>query len=104
MATFCIDVHHHFFPPDLQAEKRMANDKIGWKTPEDHLNWTPELSLRLMDASGIDLSIISLPAIASGDVSAKNRSAARGRNLFAAEVCQTYPSRFGFFCHSPVSQ
>ncbi|EAU84851.1 amidohydrolase 2 [Coprinopsis cinerea okayama7 len=97
----CVDVHHHYFSSDLKDHKKRTNDKIGWKTPEGNLGWSPELSLKLMDASGVDISILSFPAIAAGEVSPKNRSLARERNRFAAQICAKHPSRFGFFATLP---
>lgn len=96
-----IDVHHHYFPPDLQQSKLQTNQSIGWRTPPGHLPWYPELSLKVMDELGIDTSILSYPAIPLGTVSDENRQAARARNEFASEVCRKYPSRFGFFASLP---
>jgi len=97
----CIDIHHHYFPPDLQATKNRSNVALGWQTPPGHLEWSPEVSLRGMDELGIDISILSYPAISHGCVGEDNREAARARNTFASEVCKKYPSRFGFFACLP---
>jgi predicted TIM-barrel fold metal-dependent hydrolase len=97
----CIDIHHHFFPPDLQSSKAKANQDLGWRTPPGHLQWSPELSLKAMDELGIDISILSFPAISTGAVSEENRKAARSRNEFAHRVCEKYPERFGFFASLP---
>jgi predicted TIM-barrel fold metal-dependent hydrolase len=94
-----IDVHHHFFPVDLNKEK--SNIYVGWKTPPENLPWTPEKSLQAMDAMKIDFAILSLPPISSGSINEENRLMARRRNEFAAEICSTYPNRFGFFATPP---
>lgn len=94
-----IDVHHHFFPSRLAKIKK--NDEVGWKTPEENLPWTPTISLKAMDALGIEKAILSLPPNSSGIVSAQNRDIARGHNQFAANVCRDYPGRFGFFAGLP---
>ncbi|KAJ7228588.1 hypothetical protein GGX14DRAFT_613713 [Mycena pura] len=94
-----IDVHHHFFPSNLN--KASSNEKVGWRTPEENLPWTPELSLRYMDASGIDIAILSFPAIASGSVGQENRDLARSRNRAMADLCRAHPHRFGFFATLP---
>ena len=94
-----IDVHHHFFPMDLNKEK--SNAPLGWKTPPENLPWTPEKSLQAMDAMNIDFAILSLPALSSGSISEENRLMARRRNEFAADICSTYPNRFGFFATPP---
>jgi len=96
-----IDVHHHFFPPDLHDFKAQANQDLGWKTPPGHLKWSPELSLKAMDELGVSVSILSFPALSTGAVSEENRNAARSRNEFVHRVCKKYPDRFGFFASLP---
>ncbi|RXW24705.1 hypothetical protein EST38_g1132 [Candolleomyces aberdarensis] len=96
-----IDVHHHYFPPELQQSKLQTNQDIGWKTPPGHLPWSPELSLKAMDELGIDTSILSYPAIPLGTISEENRRAARARNEFASDICRKHPTRFGFFATLP---
>lgn len=94
-----IDVHHHYFPPDLN--KKQANEKLGWRTPEGSLPWSPEVSLRAMDAMDIDFAILSFPPISRGIIGQENRIMARKRNEFAAEICLAHPERFGFFATLP---
>jgi predicted TIM-barrel fold metal-dependent hydrolase len=94
-----IDVHHHFFPVDLKKET--SNRNIGWRTPAGTLPWTPEISLKAMDASGIDLALLSLPASPAGSVSEENRSTTRERNVHASRIVRAHPDRFGFFASLP---
>lgn len=94
-----IDIHHHFFPPDLDKAKASANS--GWRTPEENLPWTPELSIRTMNSMGIQASILSFPAFPSGEISAENRVLARSKNDYVANICRQYPARFGFFATLP---
>jgi len=94
-----IDVHHHFFPPDL--DKRKLNQKNGWITPAGTMPWSPQVSLIAMDAADIDIAILSLPALSTGSVSEENRAAARNRNLFVSGIVQEHPTRFGFFATLP---
>lgn len=94
-----IDVHHHFFPADLN--KGTANQKLGWKTPPGTLPWSVDSSLRAMDESGIDFTILSLPALYTGSVCEANRAAARERNLQISLIAQAHPRRFGFFASLP---
>jgi predicted TIM-barrel fold metal-dependent hydrolase len=54
-----------------------------------------------MDELGIDMSILSYPAIPSGTISEENRQAARARNEFAFDICCKHPTRFGFFATLP---
>jgi hypothetical protein len=94
-----IDVHHHFFPADLNKET--SNQKMGWRTPVGTLPWTPDVSIKAMDTSGIDLAILSLPAMFAGSVSEENRGITRERNIYASRIVQAHPNRFGFFASLP---
>jgi predicted TIM-barrel fold metal-dependent hydrolase len=94
-----IDVHHHYFPANLN--KASSNEKVGWRTPAENLPWNPEISLKFMDAASIDVAILSFPAIASGFVGQENRNQARERNRGMAEICRVYKGRFGFFATLP---
>jgi predicted TIM-barrel fold metal-dependent hydrolase len=94
-----IDVHHHYFPADLNKET--ANQKMGWRAPSGTLPWTPDISFKAMDASGIDLAILSLPAIFAGSVSDENRTTTRERNVYASQIVRAHPDRFGFFASLP---
>ncbi|KAJ7665544.1 hypothetical protein B0H17DRAFT_1336537 [Mycena rosella] len=94
-----IDIHHHFFPAELNKAK--SNERVGWYTPAENLPWTPEISLKFMDAACIDVAILSFPAIASGSVGQENRDQARHRNRAMADICRAHPRRFGFFATLP---
>jgi predicted TIM-barrel fold metal-dependent hydrolase len=94
-----IDVHHHFFPSSMDKAKRSL--QLGWRTPPENLPWSPEISLRYMDASGIDFAILSLPPSFAGKVGPEDRAAARAHNSYAANVCKRHPTRFGFFAGVP---
>ncbi|KAJ7507897.1 hypothetical protein B0H11DRAFT_1969189 [Mycena galericulata] len=94
-----IDVHHHFFPANLNKAK--SNEGAGWRTPAENLPWSPQLSLEFMDASMIDVAILSFPAIAAGSVDQGNRDQARERNRAMADICAAHPRRFGFFATLP---
>jgi 6-methylsalicylate decarboxylase len=95
----CIDVHHHFFPDDINKEA--SNQKIGWRAPASTLPWTPDISLNAMDASGINLALLSLPAISAGSVSEENRATAREHNINLSRIVRAHPHRFGFFASLP---
>ena len=94
-----IDVHHHYFPASLQKHK--ASPAMGWRTPAENLPWTPEISIQSMDRMGVTTAILSLPALASGEISHENRALARERNVYASQICQNHPKRFGFFACLP---
>ncbi|KAG6915014.1 hypothetical protein DXG01_013919 [Tephrocybe rancida] len=80
----CVDIHHHFFPTDLN--KAVSNQKLGWKAPKGTLPWSPEVSIKAMDASGIDIAVLSLPALYMGSVCEENRAVARQRNITMASI------------------
>jgi len=88
-----IDVHHHYFPDSIN--KAGHNKLWGWKTPEDHLPWTPEVSLKAMDASGIDKAILSLPALPVFEPGQDPRNITRQRNEDIARIRDQHPIRFG---------
>ncbi|KAI0068648.1 amidohydrolase 2 [Artomyces pyxidatus] len=58
--TGLIDLHHHVFPPTYK--KAALSASVGFRTPPGHLPWTPELSLHAMDAMGVQLTVLSVPA------------------------------------------
>ncbi|KXN89653.1 2-amino-3-carboxymuconate-6-semialdehyde decarboxylase [Leucoagaricus sp. SymC.cos] len=100
MASF-IDIHHHFFTPEFSASKADASAKVGWRAPKENLPWTPELSIKAMNAIGVQAALLSFPALPSGEISAENRALARRRNDYVAGICREYPDRFGFFATLP---
>lgn len=97
----CIDVHHHIFPATLR--KAAQSESVGFRTPPENLPWSPEVSLEAMDALGVDMAVLSLPAgVPSGPIGPANRAAARELNVTAARICQKYPGRFAFFACLPI--
>lgn len=94
-----IDVHHHYFPANLNKQK--TNQNVGWRTPAGSLPWSPEVSLKSMQASGIDVAILSLPALNTGSICEDDRKIARERNVHVAQIVQAYPNRFGFLASLP---
>ncbi|KAI0081736.1 amidohydrolase 2 [Panus rudis PR-1116 ss-1] len=96
----CVDIHHHIFPASLPKGK--INARMGWRTPEENLPWSPEKSLATMDKMGIDLAILSYPAgMPFVPPSPACRDAARKLNVEAASICKDHPGRFGFFACLP---
>jgi hypothetical protein len=41
-----IDIHHLFFPPDLDKASS------GWQTPEENLPWTLDLTISTLNSMG----------------------------------------------------
>ena len=96
-----IDVHHHIIPPAFRREmNRLGLDQVaGAPLP----SWTPQDSLAVMDANGIQLALTSLsaPGVYFGD-RAGAVALARSCNEFAADMRQRHPGRFGNFAVLPT--
>lgn len=96
-----IDVHHHLLPGFLREAQMTANmDIVSYAGfPE----WTPELSLSLMDQLGIGQTLFSYsaPGIYFGD---KNEviSLSRQCNEYLKTAIQESPKRFGGFATLPL--
>ena len=96
-------MHHHVFPP-IPSDAALAGEKsIGYHIPDENMPWTPEVSLRAMDALGIDIAVLSLPTgMPPGPVGAENRGMARKLNEMLAKVSKDHSKRFGWFAATPV--
>jgi 6-methylsalicylate decarboxylase len=101
MSEGWIDVHHHLLPPHYAAEIDAAGygEVAGVERPD----WSPEISLGVMDRNGIDVAItsISAPGVHLGD-DAKARSLARRCNETSAQLVVDHPTRFGSFACLPL--
>ena len=97
-----IDVHHHVIPPAFVATMQAKGiEKVaGAPLPK----WTPEKSIAVMDANGIQTAITSLsaPGVHFGDGAPQAVELARRCNEFSAGVVAQYPGRFGFFAVLPM--
>lgn len=96
-----IDVHHHFLPPFYkEALKKHGKDyAAGVPLPE----WSPELSLGVMDANGIEKAIVSIgsPGVHFGDdTEASNLAVAC--NEYGRDLKRAHPGRFGYFAQLPM--
>ncbi|THH15208.1 hypothetical protein EW146_g5238 [Bondarzewia mesenterica] len=85
--TRLVDVHHHIFPSSLP--KQSISRSLGFRTPPSHLPWTPSISLRAMDALGVELALLSIPPGHFSD--------ARAVNEQMRETCMHHPGRFAFW-------
>ena len=96
-----IDVHHHLLPPEYLStlKKRGINEFAGRPFPE----WSPEISLSLMDRHGIRTAItsISCPGVYFGDMGLA-KDLARMCNEYAAELCKEEDQRWGAFAVLPL--
>lgn len=96
-------MHHHIFPPGDNALARRLEEGIGYQFPPENTPWTPEVSLRAMDALGVDLAVLSVPTgVPPGPMGPDNRRAARELNEMLAKISKDYPGRFGWFAATPL--
>ncbi len=96
-----IDVHHHVLPDFYKDVQRSAG--ITGSAYQAFPEWSPEISLNLMDELGIDTTIFSFtsPGIWFGDL-AQTRQLARQFNDWLAELTAKNPARFGAFGFLPL--
>src|ERR1700722_6126877 len=91
-----IDVHRHVSPPSYAAQIKGIYAK---PFPPPLASWTPESCLADMDAAGIELGVLSMPArpgVTFGDV-AYSRKFCRESNDYMAELRRRHPGRFGMY-------
>jgi 6-methylsalicylate decarboxylase len=95
-----IDVHFHTIPHFYRDAVYAAGSGPALGRYPD---WTPELALELMDASGIEIAITSLaqPGVQFAPAAAAN-ILARRCNDDAAELIQRWPRRFSAFTTVPL--
>lgn len=96
-----IDAHHHFLPEEYVSALAGigVTDSTGVPFPE----WSPRISLALMDKFGIQTAItsISAPGIFFGDIEF-TRDLARRCNEASAKLIDDYPGRFGAMAVLPL--
>ena len=96
-----IDLHHHLLPPALLKALGDAavSEVAGRELPE----WSPDISLGVMDRVGIDTAVLSVSAtgVHYGDDAAARRLA-RDCNEYGAGVAADHPGRFGYFASLPL--
>jgi predicted TIM-barrel fold metal-dependent hydrolase len=101
MSTGWIDVHHHLIP----APYAKAIDAAGYGSVAgvERPDWSPEISLDLMDRHGIDVAItsVSAPGVHLGD-DRQARELARSCNETSAQLVVDHPGRFGAFACLPL--
>ena len=97
-----IDVHHHFLAPAYLARKREQVIRIS-SGINSVLEWTPQRSLEMMDANGVERSFLSLsaPGVWFGNAE-EARTLARLSNEYGARVKADHPGRFGLFAVMPL--
>ena len=92
-----IDFHAHaILPAYVDALKRLKIDAVaeeGFPLPK----WSAENHLQFMSDAGIDFTILSMATPHISDA-----VAARAINEEFAEICRTYPKKFGFVATLPL--
>ena len=99
-----VDVHHHFIPPFWFEEvKEHLSRQGGGRIVPNWYGWSEQQALARMDATGVATAIVSIsaPGVWFGDV-AQGRRLARETSLYAAQMRQRHPQRFGFFAALPL--
>lgn len=96
-----IDVHHHFMPPAYADALRGAG--LGDVAVAGQAEWSLDRSLALMDASGIEIAVLSLsaPGVYLGDVQ-RARDLARACNEYGVGIRERAPGRIGLFAVLPI--
>jgi predicted TIM-barrel fold metal-dependent hydrolase len=99
-----VDVHHHFIPPFWFEEvKEHIARQGGGRIVPNWQGWSEQRALERMDATGVATAIVSIsaPGVWFGDV-AQGRRLSRETSLYAAQMRQRHPQRFGFFAALPL--
>ncbi len=101
-----IDVHHHFYPPQLKDAMQAWQAKHGLPPIRGgQIDWTPARTLEEMDRNGIATAVLELASpqgvwfeVAPDAVPALSRTC----NEYAAALIRQYPGRFGLFASLPM--
>jgi 6-methylsalicylate decarboxylase len=97
-----IDVHHHFFPPFYIEAMKDQLASSGFTLRQ----WSPAISLDIMDKHGIATAFVSpvqrlvMDSMSGRDE--KGRSLARKSNEYGAQMVKDFPGRFGHFAALPL--
>ncbi len=90
-ANRCVDVHHHFYPPEyLESLDPAARLPML-------MQWSAARTLEDMDAHGVATAILSL-----SPPGARDPKLARICNEYGARMAQDHPGRFGLFAAMPM--
>lgn len=103
-ASGLVDVHHHFIPPFWFEEvKEHISRQGGGRIVPNWFGWSEQRALERMDETGVATAIVSIsaPGVWFGDV-AQGRRLSRETSLYAAQMQQRHPKRFGFFAALPL--
>jgi predicted TIM-barrel fold metal-dependent hydrolase len=95
-----IDIHHHMLPPHLVAA--LADHGVHTIGGEPVPAWQPQASLEIMDRSGIERAILSVPIPLHFLDPEPAAALARDINRFAADCTRRWPGRFGYLASLPL--
>jgi predicted TIM-barrel fold metal-dependent hydrolase len=97
-----VDVHHHLFPPFYIEAMKDQLAASGFTLRQ----WSPAISLDIMDKHGIATAFVSpvqrLVMDSMSDRDEKGRTLARKHNEYGAQMVRDYPARFGHFAALPL--
>ena len=97
-----VDVHHHLFPPFYIEAMKDQLAASGFTLRQ----WSPAISLDIMDKHGIATAFVSpvqrLVMDSMSDRAEKGRTLARRHNEYGAQMVRDYPTRFGHFAALPL--
>ena len=106
-----VDVHHHFYPDFLMEAWAAAPLEGDWADYKAHFmqppytGWTVQGAVALLDRTGIETAVLSLPAGTIGFLDgAVQAEMARRINTFATGMHRDHPGRFGLFALLPMPQ
>jgi predicted TIM-barrel fold metal-dependent hydrolase len=104
-ASYRIDVHHHFYPPEYQKAWLDWEDQRKLPHYPSQVAWTPAKSLEEMDKAAIKTAILSVPSTPGqwfdGGPALATRMA-RICNDYAAAMVREHKGRFGLFATLPM--
>jgi predicted TIM-barrel fold metal-dependent hydrolase len=95
-----VDVHHHFYPPELLD----AWNKADVRNAPVVQRWTLAAAIEQMNKGGVATAVLSLPTgINLPNLSADDRLSWTMRiNDYASKVRSDHPGRFGVFAFLPM--
>jgi predicted TIM-barrel fold metal-dependent hydrolase len=97
-----IDVHHHFYPPELLKAVEQAT---GARRPPVVQKWTPAVTVQEMDRNNVAKAVLSLWSIPGGWMGVNSQEKlrlSRLSNEYAVRMVQDFPGRFGLFASLPM--
>lgn len=96
-----IDVHHHYHLTYPSTYSRTFEPVHSSKRPDT--SWKPDEHLAFMDKWGIEVAVLSDPAVPMLELDvAERRSLCRALNDFNAKIIEQHGTRFGTYAAVPL--